>query len=360
MEREREGRTLRWAIALVVLVVLGVVLLGRGRQVFQPEPLAAWVAVQAEGSDLAVVGKVELEAGTAFDLYAVVEAERRNGEKVYFTEAKRVELAGRELPGSSLKPWRGRTTPRILWFTVEAFPPYSEWSGGPRDGELEYRTVFQPDWPAAWTVPGTIKPSVENYLPGQQDALRQARFGTQRFRVRVEVRSDQSAILPQLVLESWGPEEIGKRSEHFPGVVAALRGSLAEPSAVFGLPQLEPSSETTTEDRRLLREWQSRRLAFSRVTLLKAWLDSMAMAWEDLSWRSVDLNAAAERGGPGDLVRAGERLVWVLEDRGRPGALDYEDLCLDFVRGARVSTLRQVFSGTGLVELAAFEREEGQ
>ena len=46
------------------------------------------------------------------------------------------------------------------------------------------------------------------------------------------------------------------------------------------------------------------------------------------------------------------RVVWLLDDRGVADRLDREDLCLDFERGARVRSLRDVFTGDGLVERA--------
>ena len=57
---------------------------------------------------------------------------------------------------------------------------------------------------------------------------------------------------------------------------------------------------------------------------------------------------------PGDLLRVGERLVILLQDRGIAGTLDYDDLCFDFFRGASVRPLREVFVGDGLVEWTSF------
>ena len=82
-------------------------------------------------------------------------------------------------------------------------------------------------------------------------------------------------------------------------------------------------------------------------------MDSTGMAWEDLSWGSVDLEGSSPWHHAGEPLRAGERLVWLLEDRGRKGVLDRGDLCLDFQRGARVLTLQEVFTGSGLVERAS-------
>ena len=79
--------------------------------------------------------------------------------------------------------------------------------------------------------------------------------------------------------------------------------------------------------------------------------------WENLDWREIDLEDGPEWSPgsgvePGALLRVGERVVVLFENRGDP-RLDYEDLCFDYDEGAEVEPLRRVFSGQGLVELAA-------
>ena len=51
---------------------------------------------------------------------------------------------------------------------------------------------------------------------------------------------------------------------------------------------------------------------------------------------------------PGDLVRVGDRIVVLYSDRGEPGVVDYDDLCFDFVQGAEVRSLGDVFGSDDL------------
>ncbi len=85
-------------------------------------------------------------------------------------------------------------------------------------------------------------------------------------------------------------------------------------------------------------------------------LAGSAQRIDQLDWRWTDL-AGGTSWGPelaaGDLLRVGERIVVMYQDGGAAGALDYEDLCFDFVDGARIRPLGEVFSGEGeSVELA--------
>ena len=68
----------------------------------------------------------------------------------------------------------------------------------------------------------------------------------------------------------------------------------------------------------------------------------------------MEINGESPWGGEGmasgDLLRAGERLVVLYEDRGTFGVLDAADLCFDFFKGAAVRRLDEVFSGDGLLE----------
>ncbi len=52
----------------------------------------------------------------------------------------------------------------------------------------------------------------------------------------------------------------------------------------------------------------------------------------------------------------GDRLVVLIKDLGTPSELDYQDLCFDYDKGAKVQPLREVFAGEGLVEWAALPR----
>lgn len=341
-----------WIAAAVLAVVAVFFLLTKASEKVGPVPVALWVAIQPEGQSVARVGPVELPAGTAFRLHAVMEAETFRGGRIYYTEAENLDLLGEFVPAELLRPWGGRLEARILWFTVEGSPPYRE---VPLGEELEapgFRETFRPDWGQAWSVVGSLRPAAENFLPGVEQARWTKRFGTQRFQVRIELFGSRTDLVPKLRLASWGAKELPERIAEFPAVVAVLPGALEAPSRVFGLPQIEFANRGRgAGDRSQLASWTEELVALSRIPVLGDWLATQGIAWEDLSWTEVELGVSGAAARPGDLLRVGSRLVWVLEDRGELG-LGYEDLCLDFDRGARVRRLGDVFVGEGLVDWA--------
>jgi hypothetical protein len=85
-------------------------------------------------------------------------------------------------------------------------------------------------------------------------------------------------------------------------------------------------------------------------------LDRARLSYEDLKWTDVDLQEgpvwSLEAVEPGDFLRVGERIAILVADRGKPGVLDRSDLCFDFIKGARVRPLDEIFVGDGLVEWA--------
>ena len=93
-------------------------------------------------------------------------------------------------------------------------------------------------------------------------------------------------------------------------------------------------------------------LLFSRVPLLRTWLEEAGVRWDDLAWRTAELTGEAPWHF-GGVVRAGSKVAFVYDDRGVVGKLDEADLCLDFGKGATVRTLGEVFVGEGLVEYSA-------
>ncbi|MCP4202889.1 MAG: hypothetical protein GY769_13285 [bacterium] len=338
-------------IAAAVLALVGVFfLLTKASERVSPVPVGLWVAIEPEGESLARVGPVEIPAGTAFRLYAVIEAETFRGGRIYYTEAKNLDFLGESVSTDLIRPWQGRLEARILWFTVEGSSPYREVLPGDELEPPSFKEIFRPDWGQAWSVVGDLRPTVENVLPGEDQLRREKRFGTQRFQVRMELFGGKSDLVPELRLASWGAEELPARRAEFPTVVAGLPGVLAAPSRVFGLAQIEFAGDGRgAGDRGRLASWTEELLSLSRIPVLGKWLAEQNIAWEDLAWEEVELGASDVLARPGDLLRAGTRLVWILEDRGEPG-LDYEDLCLDFERGARVQRLRDVFVGEGLVD----------
>ncbi|MCH7667060.1 MAG: hypothetical protein IH936_14170 [Acidobacteria bacterium] len=341
-----------WIAVALFAVVAVFFLLTRVSEKVAPVPVALWVAIQPEGEDVARVGPVELPAGTGFRLHAVMEAETFRGGRIYYTEAKRLDLLGEPVSSELLRPWSGRLEARILWFTVEGSTPFRQ---VPLDEELtapRFQGIFQPDWGRAWSVIGDVRPTVENFLPGADQVRRTKRFGTQRFQVRIELFRRKKDLTPELRLASWGSEELPGRAAEFPAVTAVLPGVLEAPSRIFGLQQLEleSGSQSASTGKQLV-SWTDELIAFSRIAVLGKWLTAQGVSWEDLAWEAVELGVSPAAAQPGDLLRVGRRVVWLLEDRGAAG-LDDEDWCLDLERGARVERLGDVFVGEGLVDWA--------
>ena len=228
----------------------------------------------------------------------------------------------------------------------------------PEDLErVTYREIFQADWPQAWAVPGSVAPSVENFLPGLESRRVSARFGTQRFHVRIEILPSETAMLPTMRLRSSGREELENDPEQVTSVTATLVWPLESLSGAFGLPQIEPAPEAADALVSELRQRMSSGLSFSRLGLLRRWLADSGVRWESLEWRPIEINGEAEwsRGSP---VRAGSKVTFLFEDRGAAGRIDSADLCLDFDKGATVRTLEEIFVGEGLIELARIARSE--
>lgn len=342
-----------WIAAVLFAAVALVYLLTRASEKIGPTPVALWVAIQLDDEDTARSGLVSAPAGTPFSLHAVLEAETFRSERIYFTDAKQLELLGEPVARERIKPWPGRLEARILWFTVEGVTPYREVAAGAPLTPTRFEEVFRADWGRAWTVPGDLRPAVENYLPGEENFRPAIRFGTQRFQVRIELFEAGNQLVPTTRLASAGSAQVIEEPDKVATLVASRSGALEEPARVFGLPQIELVSEQPTQEQlELLASWTGRGLAFSRITVLSRWLEGQGVAFEDLIWRDVELGVSGEAALPGDLLRVGRRLVWLLEDRGAAG-LDDEDLCLDFDRGARVHRLGDVFVGEGLVEWAS-------
>ncbi len=355
------------AVGLVLVLVQFSERIGRE---LRPEPLRARVAIEVDGSGVARFGRVELAAGTGFTLHAVLEAERHSGEKVYFTEAAALELDGKRLAGESLRPWTGPEKARILWFSVEGPRPVVVLEGNQGLEAFRFQEIYRSDWPRGWSIPGSLQPARDEWTE-EVRALRGAPFGTQRFQVRIELFGLESQLVPAASFTSPGAADVITVAEQFATVVATLPDALELPSRVFGLSQLRLGDDPPAPAVAAFNAWFDSGLAFSRLLLLRSMIDRLGTPWEDLEWTAVELadgppwavdSAAGSVEGSvaaGDLVRAGERVVVLFEDRGERGVLDYEDLCFDFLDGAEVRRLGEIFSGEGLVEHTASEREGG-
>ena len=343
------------AVALIGLLVGGLMLSGGVEQQLAPEPVAVWVALQPEGSELAQTGRIEIPAGTKFKLHAVMEAEDWSGKTLYFTEAERVVIEGEEIPSERLRRWSREEGPRILWFTVEGTSPYIALEEAAALEEFEFREVFRSDWPRAWTIPGDLQPSAERQEVREM-ATGLPRFGTQRFHVRIEMFGPKSSITSEVRLRSPKASDLPEKAEGFPTAIASLPGGLEVPSQVFGLSQIEVPPRELAEVAARMADLTRNRLAFSRLTVVREMLDRAGLTYEDLQWVDVDLLEGPAWGPqsvePGDFLRVGERIAIVVADRGDPGVLDRSDLCFDFIKGARVRPLDEIFVGEGLVEWA--------
>lgn len=351
-------------ITLIVLgVVAGLVLLLFSSEVVEqevgPKPIAAWVAIEVEGSGIARTGRVEIASGTPFHLHAVVQAETFSGKTIYFTEATRLEIDGQEIPGDAIRQWSSSNQPRILWFTVEGYTPYLEVGSKEALGEFHFEDHFRADWPRTWAIPGDLRPRAERDMKtGPIDGI--SRFGIQRYHVRVEIFGPESEITPRLRLQSSSSQDLPARIDEIATVQATLQDRLHIPSSVYGLSQIEPLPESPAEVARELTSWFGQGIAFSRLELLRQHLGRSGVEYNDLSWDSVELGTEmswSEEGATGgDLLRVGNRWVVLLQDRGNEGYLDRDDLCLDFDRGARMRLVGEVFTGEGLVEWANLGR----
>jgi len=320
-----------------------------------PQPKRALVAVSAGEDPVARTGRSEIEPGEPFTLHAVVEAVDWKGETVYYTEAQKLEVDGTLVEDDKIRPWDRAVETRILWFTVEGFKPYLEVSDASELADFHYKEFLRPSWPRTWSIPGSLKGSGDAGI--RQEALGdEARFGTQRYLVRVEIFGPQSRITPLHRIQSLEAETLPGSADDFPTVVAARGGRLKFSTSLFGIPQIEPADPVRSDIEDALTLWTEPGLAFTRRQVLKHMVDEMGVAFDDLAWVDIDLSKGPTWGesgvAQGDLLRVGERWVVLFEDRGEIGRIDRQDLCLDFDRGPRVSRLGDIFSGDGLIEWA--------
>lgn len=345
-----------WLIALVLAGgVAALLLFGRAQEKLEPELERAWVAIEVGESGVARVGGVRVDPGKDFTLHAVLQGTSWRGEKVYFTDASRLELPDGEVPPERLRRWGGGEETRVLWFSVEASKPFAE-IGAPEELEdFEFSEFFLPEWPRTWTVSG--KWSATSAGVRLPRGITRLPFGTRRFHVRIEIFGPDSKIRPLQRLESLKGSDLGVQAEHFPTVHSSLEGVLGPPSTAFGLPQLESAAEAAPGTGEAIAAWRGQRLAFSRLAVIRSALDAAGADPESLEWAAVELTGTVAWEAPGNLLRVGDRWVLTYEDHGEPGRLDYDDLCFDFDRGAAVRRLGDIFVGDGLVERASLERK---
>lgn len=373
-----------WAIVAILVVAVAAVLLApEVQERRQPTIRTAWVAIQPEGAGAATVGRVDVEAGTPFTVHAVLEAETRDGERVFFTEAPALVLGGEEIPAEAIHRWDRPGEVRILWFTVEGSQPVLDLAPG--DGLDRFRPLgfLRDDWPFTWSIPGRLEPANDDNLASDIAQLERP-FGTQRYQVRVEVlkRGEEGGeLVSDSRYASWGGEQLLDHVEEFPTVVASLPGGAGPASSVFGLTHIRPpagqvgAAEDAGEIRpEALEEGEpedggdlwpglvrltENRVAFATLPLLREMLVETGEG--RLPWSYLSLEGEARWGEdvhPGDVLRAGQRVVVLYTDaapdqartarpEGGNGVLDRDDLVFDFAFGAAVRPLSDVFEAEG-------------
>ncbi len=353
---------------LVIVIVIGLIaaailLQPTVEEQLAPRPLTAWVGIEVAGSGVAEVGPVALEVGTPFKLHAVLEARDRLNRPVYYCETPRLSFAGEEVPGESLKAWQRPRPIKVRWFTVEGERPYVTLDAESGVEAFEFREFLRSDWPISWSVPGEIDAANDDHL-ANESAEKTQLFGTQRYHVRFELYRDEDSLIPEEVIRSWGVADLKQQIDRFPTVRSTLPGAAGPASRVFGLTQLEPPPAAGREIALQIEELAANGVAFSRLTVLRDQIVQAGRSLQNLSWTTLDLGAEARWGidaGSGDLLRAGDRVVVLYKDRGAPGVIDYEDLCFDYVQGAAIRALSEVFIGSGNdVELASLAARGSQ
>lgn len=361
---ESQNRIFAIAFVVVSLVVLAVLLQPALEERLAPEPVAAWVAIEVAGRGSAEVGRLAVDVGTPFRLHAVLEARDRSGEAVYYTEAPGLRFGTEEVPASRLRRWQRQRTVKIRWFTVEGERPFVELDPELGIATFKIEELLRSDWPLAWSVPGEIDAANDNHLD-RGDALPEQIFGTQRYHVRIEIYRHEDDLIADKVIRSWGKDELKAHIDRFPTVSMTVPGAAGPASRVFGLSQLVEPAGAGTELLQQIDELARHDVAFSRLTVLRDQIRQAGTRSQDLLWRTIDLQGEAHWGddaGAGDLLRVGDRMVVLYEDRGTVGSVDHGDLCFDFEQGASVRTLEDVFGrGDGgedqAVELASLRNE---
>ncbi len=350
-----------WIATLVVVVgAVGLLLIPKLREELAPEPHSALVAVEIGGSGVAEVGLVRLSPGTPFSLHAVLVAEGRDGEPFYYTQASALRVEGRDVPAGRLGTWARSGEIAVLWFTVEGFRPFMEVNDESVLEEFRFEESFRPEWGRGWSVTGSLTPR-NHALARGFDSKGEIPFGTLRYHVRIEKYFRKGDPAPIARYRSPGAEAVGEAAAQPTMVVAALPGGLYRVSSVFGLPHLEPSGSAAAGVTSELKRWYQTSRSFSRLFVLGGLLDDRGLRWQDLVWEPVEpaLEPLLGAVGPGDFLRAGERVVVFWKDAGTPGRLDYGDLCFDLAESAAVRPLNEVFSGGGVLAWADLVDQDG-
>lgn len=335
-------------------LVLLLILQPRIEEELAPEPHAPHVAFEVDGSGIAEVAPQRLEVGQTFKLHAVLEARTRDGETLYYTQAKRLRIGGADVPAEQIQTWDRPRPVRVRWLTLEGSRPFLELQEGEGLSAFEIKAFLRTTWPIGWSIPGELEPANDDHLALEN--TEPIPFGTQHYQVQIEFYDTEQSVIPQRTLYSGGVDELRRQPDAFPAVRQTLPGAAAAASRVFGLTQLEPPKGAERELLQKIEELAQRGVAFSRLSVIREQIRSNGKTIEEVDWVPIDLSGRwgwGESVAAGDLLRAGERIVVLYADRGSDGALDGDDLCFDYVQGAAIRRLADVFSGEGVVELAS-------
>lgn len=356
-----ERRYVWIATAVVALAVVVLFAVPKLREELAPEPRSALVAVQIDGEGTARVGQIELEAGRSFVLRAVLVAETRGGETVYYTEAPALEIDGQLIDPQRLRRWRDTERTIVLWFTVEGYRPFEQLESLDALAGFRWEEAFRPTWGRGWTVTGSVAPSNPNFAR-HAEGLPKVAVGSARYHARVERYFQVGDPAPIARYRSPGAVELLSDPNSVTGVVVRLPDTLAVASEAFGMSHLEPVPGSPRELSQAVAGLYAQHLAFSRPLLLGRILEVRGLDWPALEWESIDLQEGPAWGdiSAGDLLRSGERVVVLFEDRGVSGRLDYADLCFDYVENAAVRSLGEVFKSGGVLDWADLEADRSE
>lgn len=351
--RERESHRVWWLAAAVFALLLAWRFAPSLRRPLLPRPVAARVAVLAAGERVARDGVHELAAGRGFRLFAVLEARTVTGRTIWYTEAPALALEGREVPAAALEAWPAGRVARVRWLTVEGSTPFLEVGSAEALARLHFVENLHPEWGRGWSADGVVDPRLP-VVPADA-GLRPLGFGVQRFAVRVELYARADDLAPEARFSSPGAEAVTADPGRVTAVVAALPAPLARLSRAFGEPELALAPGLDAGVAAAAGELIGRGLAATGDQLIAGHLDESGRSAAALAFGTVELGAHGPEWGsaaaPGDLLRAGERLVVLFRDAGVPGRLDPADLAFDFDHGPRIERLDRLFRGDGGLRL---------
>ena len=354
MDDDRGARLVWWIAGILVLAIFAWRFVPKLPNPVAPKPLAAFVAIQAAGEKAASDGEHDLSSGTPFRLYAVLEARTWSGSRIWYTEAPALELAGQDVPASSLRRWPGSPIAKVRWFTVEGFAPYLHVAQPADLDRFRLDQNFHPEWGDGWSAKGVVDPNLAQLDPASP--LRPLPFGVQRYEARVELFADPKALTPVARFQSPGPQAFLDADPAAPRVVARLNGPVALLSSYLGRVEIETDAGAPPTIDARVATLVERGLAFVHTHLIADHIDANGVTPGELVWRTIDVDreklAWGTAASPGDLLQAGARIVVLFQDAGAPGKLDRADLVFDLEKGIHIRRIAEVFVGEGPLELS--------